>query len=1059
MEWNFPPRYVIYEDVRFGTDFCIDYTETKDLNVSVSRWMNETTFGSDAYQLAEFNVTFENIDFLWWGHIRANRHWEVEASIVPGSFETNAPLDWVDEWEHGIHFVFDREQIETNVTYSFSVIIKVELTDSVAPPILYKPLFYLGERTYYEGILGEEGFTAEMPEDMLPEHVYNASVSTNVSNQWVLKRHNHIITGLKEVVKLVGPHAEFHFNKDFVVWTRNDTIASGTHECNKWYWMHIENVKDTSGTTLSNLSFSARADDITDVDWNEYAEWNETSVEWNYPSDFVIYEDEGFGTGFGRGSEIIDVNLSLSRWMNITEFNSNGYQLAKFNVTFDDTNFEWVWGRIEANERHEIEASIVPGTFTYDAPLRDFDEWDHGIHFDFDKEQIQIGVPYNFSVLIQVELTGKEAPPILYKPQFTIGEGFYYNSTIEEGDKIEVPTEMLPEQVYNASASTNVSNAWLIKRHNHIIAGLEEVSGSTRIEAGIFGVYMITLPAMPNATFSEGPHENYKFSGSWLESPTSTSIPSLSMLLETQKPVMHYETAGVDKFSYDFVSENSSMFNWSLYNIPPHKEAGSMVILSEMALKDHGYSATVSVDKFEFFTHSEEQNLNITVDVYDNSSMEKLRIAAFSFDEHTVKSHDFVSAEFVGWSSDIIPAHFTADHAVWAIQNPNEKEYTFSVKVNVTPYSPCVYKPGVRVIKLDFIDERLVNSSSSIAETTWVGNYTISIDEARDWIVYKVKASVSNFRMIAAENYTTISGYVKDDDENPIGNVGVFVSIWNGSEYQDYVGTSTNESGYYEAYVKGTEKYKIVAGWTRPDYTTEVVENVTSLPFTKNFTLFNASVVCGGVFSPSKKPMPGVMVMVVNESNITISSDWTNDDGYYRQLKIPEYGNYTVKVEGYDSNDLELSDIGKGKAILHNFVVELPPIFDTGPSKNPYPSIMGTHEGKIIPSRNINVSRLYTYPCAGTGGHSEYMKIWNETWEIETMPWEGYKGDWHTLSFPSTFTLVAGETYNYTIRTGSYPQIIHNQTFTNDYGTITCSKFTDVNGRVYHDWIPAIMLE
>ena len=929
VEWNFPPEYVIYEDEGFGTGFGIDYTETRDLNVSVSRWMNETSFDSDAYQLAEFNVTFENVDFLWcWGHIEANEHWEVDASIVPGSFETDAPLDWIDEWEHGIHFDFDREQIETNVAYSFSVIIRVELTDNAAPPILYKPKFCLGEGTYYEeGILGGGGLAAEMPAEMLPEHVNSASVSTNVSNQWVLKRHDHNIVLLDEVIELAGPHAEFHFNKDFNVWTRNDTMASGTYESDMWYWMHIENVGDTSGDAIGNLSFSATADNISNVDWEEYAEWNESSVEWNFPAhpEFIIDEDEGFGTGFSRGIEIRDLSVSVSRWMNKTEFNSSSYQLAKFNVTFDDTNFEWVWARIEANEHHGIEASIVPGTFTYNAPLDNFDEWDHGIHFDFDEEQIQIGVPYNFSVMVKVELTGEENPPILYKPRFEIGVGLYYNTTIGGGYEIDIPSEMLPEHVYSATASTNVTNAWLIKRHNQIIAGLDEVHGSTRIEAVIFDVYMNLLPATQNATFSKGSHETIRGLFNEIENPTSTSILSPSMLLETLKPVWHYETADVEKFSYDFISDNSSKFNWSLCDIPPHEGAGRMMVIwSEMESKDYGYEASVSVDKFEFSSPS-EQNLNITVDVYDNSSMEELLIEVCPFDEDAVENHDFVSVEFTGWSSDITPAdfHFTADHAAWSIQNPEAKRYTFSVNVSVTPHLSCAYKPGVDVIKFDFVDEYLVNSSSEITHNTGAGNYTISMDEARDWVVYRGNASVSSFPTIAAENHTAISGYVKDNDGNPIENTIVSVNRWDESEYQDYVGTSTNESGYYETYVKGGEKYKITAGWTRPDYTTEEVENITTLPHIENFTLHNASVVCGGVFDASKKPMQGVNVVVVNETNIVISGDWTNEDGYYRQLKIPEYGNYTVKVEGYDSNELELSDVGKGKAVLHNFVVVL----------------------------------------------------------------------------------------------------------------------------------------
>lgn len=478
VEWEFPPypRFVIEEDEGFGTGFDT-IAEERYMNVDVSRWMNVTEFDGDGYQLVKFNVTFKDVDFLWcWGRIEANEHDEVRASIVPGSFNTtDAPLDHVDEWEHEVHFDFDRGQIETNVTYHFSVIVIVE---PKVPPIEYKPRFMLGQGLYESKVLGGEGYCVEMPPEKLPENIHNASACTNVSNNWDLRRVDHRFTEFEEVVELVGPHAEFHFNKDFNFWTRNDSITSGTYESNMWYWMHIENKEDTSGTVLSNLNFSARADNITDVDWGEYAKWNESSVEWDFPAypRFTIKENEGFGTGFGRGSEIRDVNVSVSRWMNITEFNSSGYQLAKFNVTFDDTNFEWVWARIEANERHEIDASIVSGTFYTDAPFNWVDEWKHGIHLDFDKERIETGVTYNFSVVIKVNLTGKEAPPILYKPQFSIGEGLYYNSTTGAGHEIEIPTEMPPEHVYNASASTNVSNAWLIKRHNHIIAGLEEVS-------------------------------------------------------------------------------------------------------------------------------------------------------------------------------------------------------------------------------------------------------------------------------------------------------------------------------------------------------------------------------------------------------------------------------------------------------------------------------------------------------------------------------------------------------------------------------------------------------
>ncbi|MBC8520935.1 MAG: fibronectin type III domain-containing protein [Candidatus Syntrophoarchaeum sp.] len=50
-------------------------------------------------------------------------------------------------------------------------------------------------------------------------------------------------------------------------------------------------------------------------------------------------------------------------------------------------------------------------------------------------------------------------------------------------------------------------------------------------------------------------------------------------------------------------------------------------------------------------------------------------------------------------------------------------------------------------------------------------------------------------------------------------------------------------------------------------------------------------------------------------------------------------------------------------------------IFDTGQPSNPYPSIMGNHTGTIKPNHTIIATKLYTYPCKGTGGHTEYAEI------------------------------------------------------------------------------------
>ncbi|NQE45265.1 hypothetical protein C5S31_04485 [ANME-1 cluster archaeon GoMg2] len=131
-------------------------------------------------------------------------------------------------------------------------------------------------------------------------------------------------------------------------------------------------------------------------------------------------------------------------------------------------------------------------------------------------------------------------------------------------------------------------------------------------------------------------------------------------------------------------------------------------------------------------------------------------------------------------------------------------------------------------------------------------------------------------------------------------------------------------------------------------------------------------------------------------------------------------------------------------------------VFDTG--SGTYPSISGTHNGTLKPNQTVKVSELYMYPCPGTGGHSEYIKIRNDSdWNI-TASWQGYKDDWRNISFDSNFTLEAGENYSYTLITGSYPQIHHTDNLSTSCGFITCSEFVDANGKRYDRGIPAIRL-
>jgi hypothetical protein len=182
------------------------------------------------------------------------------------------------------------------------------------------------------------------------------------------------------------------------------------------------------------------------------------------------------------------------------------------------------------------------------------------------------------------------------------------------------------------------------------------------------------------------------------------------------------------------------------------------------------------------------------------------------------------------------------------------------------------------------------------------------------------------------------------------------------------------------------------------------------------------------------------------------------------QMEICE-DNRTVTIQLTDGDKGD-DDMNKNGTIVVTGALGVPviPIFDTKTPANPYPSVSGTHTGTITPIRDVNISRLYTYPCSGTCGHTESIELYENNTLIANGTWTGYKGDWHNITIHNItggvpyVTLLKNHKYNYTILTGSYPQIHHNSTLLTDNGWINCTDFTDSNGKRYYDWIPAIRL-
>jgi hypothetical protein len=130
--------------------------------------------------------------------------------------------------------------------------------------------------------------------------------------------------------------------------------------------------------------------------------------------------------------------------------------------------------------------------------------------------------------------------------------------------------------------------------------------------------------------------------------------------------------------------------------------------------------------------------------------------------------------------------------------------------------------------------------------------------------------------------------------------------------------------------------------------------------------------------------------------------------------------------------------------------------FDTGPGT--FPSISGTHTGTITPSCTLTISELYTYPCPGTGGHTESIALYNSSEPLANGTWNGYVGDWHNLTITPQVTLEKDHEYRYVIKTGAYPQLHHRAAVQTAAGWLNCTAFTDVNGKLHDPWVPAIQL-
>ena len=327
------------------------------------------------------------------------------------------------------------------------------------------------------------------------------------------------------------------------------------------------------------------------------------------------------------------------------------------------------------------------------------------------------------------------------------------------------------------------------------------------------------------------------------------------------------------------------------------------------------------------------------------------------------------------------------------------------------------------------------------------------------------------------EGRRVVMGY-SDTSDNPVGNyhIGTITVHCNSSIF--CVAGLNFTYGAPETYIANTSAGSISAGGENGTFACEaapchdvnittdfagavdgikIIKDGAAIPADQNLTIgeeyqIRSRIVNDGDFNETVN----VTITVTNATGIPVFQP----SMFQKTVNISEHqdayrnwdttglalGNYNITVNVSIPVDDDWSNNERTREVTLESPAPPGIIFDTGPGT--YPSIFGIHNGTITPSQTITVSRLYTYPCEGTSGHTEYVKIWNETCSVEAS-WNGYLGDWHNITF-EPFTLEAGVTYSYTLKTGSYPQIIHQQMHHASGGTITCTDFKDATNRLYN---------
>jgi hypothetical protein len=275
----------------------------------------------------------------------------------------------------------------------------------------------------------------------------------------------------QDTIGLSPASASFSINADEEATTEADSISSGIHLVQYWGDISISNIADDSKTVLGNITVEVDAENITSVDRVDEPEfiitWNRTHAKWIFPRDLVINETKYSPTWWKTDYYYSHyIPMSMKRSINQTIFASDGYQLVNFNVTFENKACDFIQGKISAEQSplNYVDATLLNETFATDAPIKSIStnvNTNHEFTFYLDPNLVELGKPYQFSMLIRVNVTTPDGSLVKYSPRCFIGLGNYTGSgTIGTGYTVSMPSSGLPPHANSASVTTNVSNSW-----------------------------------------------------------------------------------------------------------------------------------------------------------------------------------------------------------------------------------------------------------------------------------------------------------------------------------------------------------------------------------------------------------------------------------------------------------------------------------------------------------------------------------------------------------------------------------------------------------------------